>query len=165
MVLEHCLLRNRWVRRLFPVDKNSFLSAVTTRSMKKQFPQQETELNKCALPNEKELEPSSLEQLKESLSYSQVNSYTYNQFDKKQIKSEQSKDPVIQKRIKEIQQNPTRGSFVLHEGLLYKLMPMSLRNVTKIKLIYIPSSMINSLLKVYHSAPLSGHFGIRRNVL
>ena len=101
--------------------------------MKKQFPQQETELNKCALSNEKELEPSSLEQLKESSSYSQVNLYTYNQFDKNKLKRNNQKILLIQKRIKEIQQNPTSGSFVLHEGLLYKLMPMSLRNVTKIK--------------------------------
>ena len=149
------------VSAFVPTDKNSLLSAVTTRSMKKQLSQQETELNKCALPNGKELKPSSFEQLKDSSSYSQVNLYTCNRLDKKQIKAEQSKDPVIQKRIKEIQQNPTRGSFVLHEGLLYKLMPMSLRNITKIKLIYIPSSMINSLLKVYHSSPLGGHFGIR----
>ncbi|CAF4662059.1 unnamed protein product, partial [Rotaria sp. Silwood2] len=92
----------------------------------------------------------------------QVNVHTCNQFDIKQIKSKQAKDPVIQKKVKEIQQNSTRGSFVLHEGLLYKLMPMELRNITKIKLIYIPSSMINSLLKAYHSDPLGGHFGIRR---
>ena len=53
-----------------PVDKNSLLGAVTTRSMKKQLSQQETELNKCALPNGKELESSSLEQLKDLSSYS-----------------------------------------------------------------------------------------------
>ena len=41
-------------------------------------------------------------------------------------------------------------------------MPMNPRNVTKIKLIYIPASMVNSLLKAYHSGPLGGHFGIRR---
>ncbi|CAF4321777.1 unnamed protein product, partial [Rotaria sordida] len=114
-----------------------------------------------SLSPEQESDSSSLEQFKDLSSQSQVNSHTCNQFDTKQIKSEQAKDPVIQKKVKEIKQNPTRGSFVLHEGLLYKLMPMNLSNITKIKLIYIPSSMINSLLKAYHSDSLGGHFGIR----
>ena len=135
-----------------PDDKNSILSTVTTRSMKKQL-FQETELNKRALPNQNELESSSLEQLKDLSSYSQANSYTCNQFDKKHIKAEQSKDHVVQKRMKEIQQDPTRGSFVLYEELLYKLMTTHSRNITKIKLIYIPSSMVNSLLKADHSYP------------
>ncbi|CAF3411160.1 unnamed protein product [Rotaria socialis] len=33
---------------------------------------------------------------------------------------------------------------------------------TKKKLIYLPSTMINDLLQVYHSDPLSGHFGVQR---
>ncbi|CAF3544285.1 unnamed protein product [Rotaria sp. Silwood1] len=144
------------------VDKHPVLGAVVTRSMKKQQIQQESELDKSLLSIEKELESSSLEKIKNLSSQSQLKSYTCNQFDIKQIKFEQEKDPIIQKKVKEIQQNPTRGSFVLHEGLLYKLMPMNLRNITKIRLIYIPSSMINSLLKAYHSDPLGAHFGIRR---
>ena len=145
-----------------PGDKRYVIGAVVTRSMKKQPCQQELESDKSLLSIQKDSESSSLEQFKNPSPHSQVNSHIYNEFDIKQIKLEQEKDPVIQKRIEEIQQNPTRGSFILQEGLLYKLMPMNLRNLTKIKLIYISSSMINSLLKVYHSDPLSGHFGIRR---
>ena len=36
---------------------------------------------------------------------------------------------------------------------------------TKKKLIYLPSSMINDLLQVYHSDPLNGHFGVQRTYL
>ncbi|CAF1521778.1 unnamed protein product [Rotaria sordida] len=144
------------------VDKHPVIGAVVTRSMKKKFVQQEFELDKSSLSMEKDPDSSPLEQVKDLSSQSPVNSYTNNQFDIKKIKLEQTKDPIIQKKVKEIQQNPTRGSFVLHEGLLYKLIPTNLRSITKIKLIYIPSSMINTLLKAYHSDPLAGHFGTRR---
>ncbi|CAF3628734.1 unnamed protein product, partial [Rotaria socialis] len=143
-------------------DIHPVIGAVVTRSMKKQYFQRTTELDKSSSSIVKEIDSSSLEQLKESSNQSQVNLDTCNQFDIKQIKSEQDKDFIIQKKVKEVQQNPTRGAFVLHDGLLYKLMPMNLRSITKLKLIYIPSSMVNSLLKAYHSDPLSGHFGIRR---
>ncbi|CAM2727912.1 unnamed protein product [Rotaria socialis] len=144
------------------VDTHPVIGAVVTRSMKKQYFQRTTELDKSSSSIVKEIDSSSLEQLKESSNQSQVNLDTCNQFDIKQIKSEQDKDFIIQKKVKEVQQNPTRGAFVLHDGLLYKLMPMNLRSITKLKLLYIPSSMVNSLLKAYHSDPLSGHFGIRR---
>src|SRR6202034_715700 len=75
------------------------------------------------------------------------------------------KDPAIQKKIKEIQQDCSNNSYILYEGLLYKLMSMNPYNTTKIKLIYLPSSMINSLLEAYHADPLGGHFGIQRTYL
>ena len=43
---------------------------------------------------------------------------------------------------------------VMHEGCNKKK-----------KLIYLPSSMIDDLLQVYHSDPLSGHFGVQRTYL
>jgi hypothetical protein len=144
------------------VDIHPVISAAVTRSRKKQHIQQASKLDKFSSSIEQELESSFLEQITELSSPTPVKSYTCNQFDIKQIKLEQAKDLVIQKRVKELQQNPTRGSFVLQDGLLYKLMPMNLRSLTKIKLIYIPSSMINSVLKAYHSDPSGGHFSIRR---
>jgi transposase InsO family protein len=42
---------------------------------------------------------------------------------------------------------------------------MNSRNTTKIKLIYLPSSMVYSLLQAYHTDPLGGHFGIQRTYL
>ena len=145
-----------------PVNKYYVMGAVVTRSMKKQLLQQDKGPDQFSVSAEKETMSSPLGQFTDLASQSVVNSYPSTSFDIQQIKQEQQKDPVIQKRIKEIRQDPTRGSFILHDGLLYKLMPMNPRSVTKIKLIYIPASMVNSLLKAYHSDPLGGHFGIRR---
>ena len=145
-----------------PLNKHYVMGAVVTRSMKKQLLQHEKGLDQSSVLAKKETMSSPLGQFTDLPSQSVVNSYPCTSFDIQQIKQEQQKDPVIQKRIKEIRQDPTRGSFILHDGLLYKLMPMNPRNVTKIKLIYIPASMVNSLLKAYHSDPLGGHFGIRR---
>ena len=49
--------------------------------------------------------------------------------------------------------------------LLYKVALAHSNYVTKLKLIYLPSSMITSLLHFYHDNPLSGHFGARRTYL
>jgi hypothetical protein len=38
-------------------------------------------------------------------------------------------------------------------------------SATKMRLVYLPSSMISSLLQSYHNDPLSGHFGVRRTYL
>ncbi|CAF3321707.1 unnamed protein product [Rotaria socialis] len=88
-------------------DIHPVIGAVVTRSMKKQYFQRTTELDKSSSSIVKEIDSSSLEQLKESSNQSQVNLDTCNQFDIKQIKSEQDKDFIIQKKVKEVQQNPT----------------------------------------------------------
>ncbi|CAF4736465.1 unnamed protein product [Rotaria socialis] len=87
---------------------------------------------------------------------------TSNQFDITKIKEEQSKDSFIQNKIKEIIEDPTKHPYAFKDGVLYKLMTRNATNTTKTKLIYLPSSMINSLLQSYHNDPLGGHFGIRR---
>ncbi|CAF5153725.1 unnamed protein product, partial [Rotaria sp. Silwood1] len=61
--------------------------------------------------------------------------------------------------------NPVKSSYEFKDGLLFKLMIMREGCNTKTKLIYLPSSMINDLLQVYHSDPLSGHFGVQRTYL
>lgn len=86
-------------------------------------------------------------------------------FEKERLKAEQAKDPIIQAKIAEVQKNPTKCSYELKDGLCYKLLPMHIDCNTKKKLIYLPSSMINDLLQVYHSGPLSGHFGVQRTYL
>ncbi|CAF3410479.1 unnamed protein product [Rotaria sp. Silwood2] len=91
--------------------------------------------------------------------------FTCNNFDIGQVKAEQAKDPAIQKKIKEIHSNTINNSYILHDGLLYKLMSMNSNNKTKLKLLYLPSSMIDTLLKAYHADPLAGHFGIKRTYL
>ena len=81
------------------------------------------------------------------------------------LKVEQAKDPIIQVKIAEVKKNPVKCSYELKDGLLYKLLMMHGNCNTKQKLIYLPSSMINDLLQVYHSDPLSGHFGVQRAYL
>ncbi|CAF1320662.1 unnamed protein product [Rotaria sordida] len=44
-------------------------------------------------------------------------------------------------------------------------MAMHPRHTTKTKLLCLPSSMITSLLKAYHTDPPEGHFGIQRTYL
>ncbi|CAF5026421.1 unnamed protein product, partial [Rotaria socialis] len=85
-----------------------------------------------------------------------------NKFDITKIKEEQLKDSSIQNKIKEIMLDPTKHPYVFQDGVLYKLMSTNATNTTKTKLIYLPSSMINSLLRSYHNDSLSGHFGICR---
>jgi hypothetical protein len=146
-----------------PVDQ-PLLGAVVTRSMKKQLARGETEVT-AAPSTVKESTSSPLNQGKSAMSQSLTNPPISKQFDLQHIRLEQLKDSNIQQKIKEIQRNPTQGSFILHDGLLYKLMSMNSRSSTKVKLIYLPSSMIDPLLKIYHSNSLSGHFGIQRTYL
>ncbi|CAF1544293.1 unnamed protein product, partial [Rotaria sordida] len=62
-------------------------------------------------------------------------------------------------------QDPTKHSYVVTDGLLYKLVLMNVASNNKKKVIYLPSAIINSLLHSYHNDSLSGHFGIQRTYL
>ncbi|CAF3013175.1 unnamed protein product [Rotaria sp. Silwood2] len=84
------------------------------------------------------------------------------QFDTNQLKMEQSKDPHIQQTIKELKQNPNEHPYVLQDGVLYKLMLMKANCLTKVKLLYLPSSMIDSFIKVYHTDPIADYSSIQR---
>ncbi|CAF3952955.1 unnamed protein product [Adineta steineri] len=88
-----------------------------------------------------------------------------NSLDIERIKMEQANDPIIQEKIKEVTKNPSKATYEFKDGLLYKLLTMQAKCSTKKKLLYVPSSMINDLLQVYHSNPLSGHFGVHRTYL
>ncbi|CAF1632626.1 unnamed protein product [Rotaria sordida] len=88
-----------------------------------------------------------------------------NTLDIELLKIEQGKDSDIQHTIAEVMKNPIKSTYEFKDGLLYKLMVMREGCNTKKKLIYLPSSLINDLLQVYHSDPLSGHFGVQRTYL
>ncbi|CAF0791446.1 unnamed protein product [Adineta ricciae] len=87
------------------------------------------------------------------------------EFDMEKLKVEQTNDPIIERKITETKKNPTKCSYEFKDGLLYKLMPMRTNSKTKKKLIYVPSSMIDDLLRIYHNHPLAGHFGVQRTYL
>ncbi|CAF4960207.1 unnamed protein product, partial [Rotaria sp. Silwood1] len=87
------------------------------------------------------------------------------QFDTNQLKIEQSKDPHIRQKIKELKQHPNKHAYVLQDGVLYKLKLMKKNCLTKIKLIHLPSSMINSLIKAYHIGHLNDYSSVQRTYL
>ena len=140
------------------------LNAVVTRSKTRQNRQRERERD--VQPNSSvESDDPSKDNPVDSSAPSSIQSCVSDAFDIRQIKIEQSKDPVIQGLIEKIRQQTSVDSFVLHEVILCKLRTQSSPDNEGRRLIYIPTSMIDSLLKAYHSHPLSGHFGILRTYL
>ena len=145
-----------------PRTNQDMVGAVITRSMRKRDLQQEKVLNESSTSNKNDPTFTSSEHDNDSSSQPVLKSFSSSRFDVNQIKIEQTKDPIIRKKVEEIQRNPTHGSFILQDDVVYKLMPMHRRSITKTKVIYVPSTMIGALLEAYHSDPLSGHFGTRR---
>ncbi|CAF4084796.1 unnamed protein product [Rotaria sordida] len=131
-----------------PENNSQIVGAVVTRSKMKQIAQQQDQIY-TTIP---------------SVTNNKSSSST-NNFDITQIKIEQAKHPIIQNKIEEIMKDPTKHPFACKDGILYKLALMRSNSTTKTKFIYLPSSMINSLLQSYHNDPLSGHFGVRRTYL
>ncbi|CAF4423235.1 unnamed protein product [Rotaria sp. Silwood2] len=86
-----------------------------------------------------------------------------NFFDTTKLQVEQDRDPKIHKIIKNISTTSRQHSFLFDDNLLYKLLSCQNRSNRIIKLIYLPSSMINSLLKACHDDPVTGaHFSTDR---
>ncbi|CAF1317570.1 unnamed protein product [Rotaria sordida] len=80
-------------------------------------------------------------------------------FSLSRIRSEQAHDVTIQQIIQQIRNNRHYESFIIQQGILYKL---ARRDDTTIKLVYAPSKLIPELMAAYHDHPLSGHFGTGR---
>ncbi len=77
------------------------------------------------------------------------------------IRTEQMNDTDIQTRIQQINNDPQQYlNDVLDQQILYKLVTRN--GHTKLKLPWIPISMISNILSAYHDHPLSGHFGVIR---
>ncbi|CAF4146871.1 unnamed protein product, partial [Rotaria sp. Silwood2] len=81
------------------------------------------------------------------------------EFDVSIIAKAQKDDKLYQEKLLEINKNPMNCSYVVENGILYKIIN---RGIFKQKLIYVPSSMFQQLLKAYHDSPWAGHFGYRR---
>ncbi|CAF4266608.1 unnamed protein product [Rotaria sp. Silwood2] len=145
--------------------KLSIISAVVTRTQTKRILQQQSTLDIPSMADKNDPKSFTKIPIHYEESRDSVYPFTCNNFDIGQVKAEQAKDPAIQKKIKEIHSNTINNSYILHDGLLYKLMSMNSNNKTKLKLLYLPSSMIDTLLKAYHADPLAGHFGIKRTYL
>jgi hypothetical protein len=80
-------------------------------------------------------------------------------FSTDRIRNEQMNDIDIQTRIQQINNAPQKYlNDVVNQQLLYKLVTRN--GYTKIKLSWIPTSMIPNILLAYHDHPLSGYFGV-----
>ena len=79
------------------------------------------------------------------------------------LKSEQQKDPHIQKYMTQLRSNPQSTSFIIKNDILYKLIIPFRLSKTKVEVVYLPISMVTSLLQACHDDPMSkGHFSIDR---
>ncbi|CAF0917660.1 unnamed protein product [Rotaria sordida] len=77
------------------------------------------------------------------------------------IRNDQMNDIDIQTRIQKINDDSRKYlNDVVDQQLLYKLVTRN--GHTKIKLPWIPISMIPDILSAYHDHPLSGHLGVNR---
>ncbi|CAF4555697.1 unnamed protein product, partial [Rotaria socialis] len=77
----------------------------------------------------------------------------YSGFSMTKLKEEQMKDVDIQKKITTLVINDT---YEIIDGVIYKLV---LRGTTKIKLPWIPKSMINQVMFLYHDHHTAAHLG------
>ena len=86
-----------------------------------------------------------------------------NQFDLTKLREEQQHDPTIRDILKRIHIHSNKHSFVLKDNLLYKLITPSRHSKRRMEVIYVPSSMVKSLLQACHDDPMTGaHFSFDR---
>jgi transposase InsO family protein len=153
------------VRGRVPDETPPLAGAVITRSKAKQseLKQDQNSTTTSTVRNKTTLLP--IEEETDQTKEDSTQSFSKHTLDMEQLKIEQGKDSEIQQKITEARKNPVKSSYEFKDGLLYKLMVMREGCNTKTKLIYLPSTMINDLLQVYHNNPLSGHFGVQRTYL
>ncbi|CAF0849562.1 unnamed protein product [Didymodactylos carnosus] len=84
-----------------------------------------------------------------------------NHLDITKLVKEQQEDTDIQRKIQAIQQAPHKHPYVLADGILYKLLSRD-RAKTKLKLIYLPKSMVQTCLRSYHTHATAAHFSVQR---
>ena len=65
------------------------------------------------------------------------------------IAEAQKRDQLYQGKILELDKQPEKCSYVLEDGVLYKL---AKRGMFSQKLLYVPKSMLDQLLKAYHAS-------------
>ncbi|CAF4246300.1 unnamed protein product [Rotaria sp. Silwood2] len=79
------------------------------------------------------------------------------------LKAAQDQDNAIQNIIRNLSSAHHHDSFVLEDNILYKIISCEKSSNQKLKVIYLPSSMIHSLLRACHDDPMSGsHFSTDR---
>ena len=85
--------------------------------------------------------------------------FSRNQFDFNKLETEQQKDSDIQNILKRLQNRANNLPFVFKHNLLYKLIQPKRYSKKNVDVIYLPSSMISSLLEACHDNPMTdAHF-------
>jgi hypothetical protein len=98
-----------------------------------------------------------------SSSKSFTQKFSLNQFDFNKLKEEQEKDSKIQAIKKQILARQNILPFILKQDIVYKLLPLSKNSKRKSEVIYLPPSMLHSLLCASHDDPMTGsHFSFER---
>ena len=89
--------------------------------------------------------------------------FSCNQFDIGKLKQEQSNDLKIQQIISTLNSSPNNLTFIVRDEILHKLITISRNSIRKKEVVYLPSSMILSLLQACHNDPMTGaHFATDR---
>ncbi|CAF1423056.1 unnamed protein product [Rotaria sordida] len=89
--------------------------------------------------------------------------FSSNYFDSNKLQQEQARDPNIQNIIRRLQHKPNNSPFIFKDNLLRKIMTISPHSKIERDVIYLPSSMIKSLLYACHNDPMTGgHFSLDR---
>ncbi|CAF3892110.1 unnamed protein product [Rotaria sordida] len=114
-------------------DEDYVIGAVVTRSKMKQIKQQQNENDKITSPTVNDISSSSSKDKIEHSNKSPSHLISSNNFDITQIKLEQSKDSNIQKKIKEVMQDPTKHPYVVTDDLLYRLVLINVASNKKKK--------------------------------
>ncbi|CAF3360121.1 unnamed protein product [Rotaria sp. Silwood2] len=85
-------------------------------------------------------------------------SISRNFFDVTKLKAAQDQDIEIQNIIRNLSSTHHQASFVLGDNILYKIIPFEKSSNQKLKVVYLPSSMIHSLLRACPDDPMSGSY-------
>ncbi|CAF1309686.1 unnamed protein product [Rotaria magnacalcarata] len=89
--------------------------------------------------------------------------FSSNLFDSTKLSEEQHNDTTIRNIIENIRTYPNNFSFVSKNNLLHKLITPSRNSKRILEVIYLPFSMLKSLLRACHDDPMTGaHFSLDR---
>jgi hypothetical protein len=136
---------------------NNILASMVLR------PRNNRDIRKKSYPSDDDENMSNNNLTSQSVNTRITSTFSANNFDLMKLKEEQQNDPLVRKYMTELRFNPQNTSVLIKDDILYKsILPFRLSK-TKNEVIYLPRSMVASLLQACHDDPMSGgHFSIDR---
>lgn len=143
-----------------PPSNKELVNAMMLRSHVKQKKDEDSNL----LENEKEFDSKSDSYpISEPQSESNPKNFSCSQFNPNKLIEAQHNDATIEEIKQKILNCDTDLPYVFENNIVYRLISVSLKSKRKIKVIYLPSSMIQPLLQASHDDPMTGaHFSVDR---